>query len=196
MEETKKAYKGTKYEETYLFYHYALSQMTDNETIEWMRAEGLLHRWIRPVLGLNDSITVGEKTSDNYAGRPVGNCAEAIPLDNSLFRDVRTSMDTHVGMTSVLALDDPLRFSKATPREIMSTLDRLWDPVTGVTPKPSRIVQDINRLKENFLLIVESHGDIVDGVADRNGHRRGVGPGKSYHARLPPKPARTVEELN
>ena len=73
MEETKKAYKGTKYEDTYLFYHNALSQMTDNETIEWMRAEGLLHRWIRPVLGLNDSITVGEKTSDNYAGRPVGN---------------------------------------------------------------------------------------------------------------------------
>ena len=78
----------------------------------------------------------------------------------------------------------------------MRTLDRLWDPVTGVTPKPSQIVQDITRLKENFLLIVESHGDIVDGVAERNGYRRGVGPGKSYHARLPPKPASTVEELN
>ena len=73
VEETKKAYKGTKYEETYLFYHDALSQMTDNETIEWMRAEGILHRWIRPVLELNDVITVGEKSSENYAGRPVGN---------------------------------------------------------------------------------------------------------------------------
>ena len=51
-------------------------------------------------------------------------------------------------------------------------------------------------MNEFFLLILENHGDIVDGVADRNGHRRGVGPGKSYHARLPPKPASTVEELN
>ena len=158
--------------------------------------EGLLHRWIRPVLGLNDFIEVGDKSSENYAGRPVGNCAEAMPLDNSLFRDVRTSVDTHVGMTSVLPLDDPRRFSKATPKEIMRTLDRLWDPVTGVTPKPSRIVQDINRLKENFLIIVEADGEIVDGVADRNGHRRGVGPGQSYHERLPPRPARKVEDLN
>ena len=46
------------------------------------------------------------------------------------------------------------------------------------------------------MLIVEAHGDIVDGIADRNGHRQGVGPGQSYQERLPPKPASTVEELN
>ena len=73
VEETKQAYKGTKYEDSYLFYHNALLKMTDNETIEWMRAEGLLHQWIRSVLGLNDLITVREKSSENYAGRPVGN---------------------------------------------------------------------------------------------------------------------------
>ena len=72
---------------------------------------------------------------------------------------------------------------------------RLWDPVTGVSPRSDRIVQDIQRLKENVLLIVEADGAIVDGVADRNGHRKGRGPGQSYHARLPPVPAKKVEDL-
>ena len=50
-------------------------------------------------------------------------------------------------------------------------------------------------MKENFLLIVDADGAIVDGVADRNGHGRGKGPGKSYHARLPPVPVKKVEDL-
>ena len=78
--------------------------MIDKETIEWIEKEGLLHQWIRLVLGLNDSIEVGDKSSDNYVGKSVGNSAEAIPLDNSLLRDVRTSVDCHVGITSVLPL--------------------------------------------------------------------------------------------
>ena len=56
--------------------------------------------------------------------------------------------------------------------------------MTGVTPKPTQIVQDITRLKEFFLLIVEADGAIVDGVADRHIHRRGVGLGRSFHKRL------------
>ena len=50
-------------------------------------------------------------------------------------------------------------------------------------------------MKENFLLIVNADGAIVDGVADRNGHRRGKGPGRSYHPRLPPTPIKKVEDL-
>ena len=123
-----------------------------------------------------------EKTSRSYKGRPVGDCPEAMPLDNSLFRDFRTSMDRHIGITSILAIEDPLRFSKATPIEIMKTVNRLWDPVTGVSPRPNRIVQDIQRLKENVLLIVDADGAIVD----HNGHRRGKVPGTSYHTRLSP----------
>ena len=103
------------------------------------------------MLGLNDLIEVGEKSSESYAGTAVGNYAEAMSINISCFRDVRTSVDCHVGIiTGVLPIDSPLRFSKATPKEIMRTLDRLWDPVTGVTPNPAQIVQDITRLKEFF----------------------------------------------
>ena len=59
MNETKLAYKGTKYEDTYLFYHNALWQMTDNTTIKQMQKEGILHWWIRPVLGLQSAYLWG-----------------------------------------------------------------------------------------------------------------------------------------
>ena len=44
-------------------------------------------------------------------------------------------------------------------------------------------------------ILKEADGAIVDGVADRNGHRKGRGPGQSYHTRLPPVPAKKVEDL-
>ena len=56
----------------------------------------------------------------------------------------------------------------------------LWDPVNGVTPPPNRIVQDILRVGENLLIVVEADGAVVPGVCDHNGHRnkhRGVGHG-------------------
>ena len=73
-----------------------------------------------------------------------------MPLDNSLFRDLHCSLDEHVAVTSMLQRDDPRRFSKATPRLIKCSLERLWDQDNGVSPRPKRIIQDIERLKENY----------------------------------------------
>ena len=179
------AFKGTPFEESYLFYHDALTTMTDDECKEWMEGKGILKRWIRPVLGLNDLIIVtdnegNEKRSKNYAGRPVGDCPELMPLDNSLFRDFRGSFDEHVTLTSMAPRIEPRRFSKATPKLIGSAIERLWDPVNGVAPRSNRIVQDILRLKENMMIIVEADGAVVPGVCDRNGHRNkhdGIGRG-------------------
>ena len=69
-EETRKAFKGTRYESTYLFYHDALTTMTDIECRDWMEEEGILKRWILPECGCNDFITVAdvdgnEKTNKN-----------------------------------------------------------------------------------------------------------------------------------
>ena len=71
--ETRLAFKGTKYESTYLFYHDALSTMTDIECREWMEEEGILKRWILPALGCNDAIVIvdvdgNEKTNINFRG--------------------------------------------------------------------------------------------------------------------------------
>ena len=32
--------------------------MTDKDCLNWMEKKGILNRWIRPVLGLNDEIIV------------------------------------------------------------------------------------------------------------------------------------------
>ena len=131
-----------------------------------MEEEGILHRWIRPVLGCNDSIVIVdeegvEKTNTRYCGKPVGNCPELMPLDNSLFRDTRTSADLHNSLTCMLPRTDPRRFSKATPKEITRMIERIWDPVEGVAPPSNRIIQDITRLKENMKLVIDASGAVV-----------------------------------
>ena len=176
-DETAKIFKGTPYEDTYLFYHGVLSTMTDKDCIKWMEEKGILKRWIRPVYGLNNVIVIiddegKEKRSEHYGGRPVGNCPEIMPQDNSLFCDFRCSFDTHVTLTCLLPKYDIRRFSKAAPRLIQSAVKRLWDPDDGVAPSSKRIVQDILRLAENLQIIVENYGAVVPGVADRNGHRK------------------------
>ena len=197
---TKEAFKNTKHSESYLFYHNALISMTDKDCLEWMEQEGILKRWIRPALGCNDEIVIcdeegNEKVNTRYSGRPVGNCMELMPLDNSLFRDTRTSTDLHVMLTCMLPRNDPRRFSKSTPKEITQMIERIWDPVEGVSPPSNRIIQDIQQLKENIKLVVEADGAIVLGVCDRNGHRNTGGTGRRYHPRLQDQSALSIEEL-
>ena len=201
--ETAKAFKGTKFEETYLWYHDALSTMCDNDCLSWMEEEGILKRWIRPVLGCNDEISIvmenGDiKTNKIYAGRPVGDYPEAMPLDNSLFRDLRCSFDYHVTMTCMLPREDQRRFSKVTPKLICSAIKRLWDPVKGVVPKSRRIVQHILRLQESFMFVVEADGRVVPGVCDRNGHRRRSTEGdqRKYQARLEDQSAAGLDKID
>ena len=176
--------------------------MTDKDCINWMEQEGILKRWIRPVLGCNDEIVIVdengvEKSNTRYSGRPVGNCMELMPLDNSLFHDTRTSADLHVTLTCMLPCTDPHRFSKATPKkEITRMIERIWDPVEGVSPpSKNRIIQDIQRLRENIKLVVEADGAIVPGVCDRNGHRKQGGTGRAYYPRQKDCRALTIEEF-
>jgi len=197
---THDAFKDTKYKDTFLFYHDALSQMTDKKCIEWMRKKDILKRWIRPVIGLNDEITITDNegnhiSSKRYNGRPVGDCAEAMPLDNSLFKDLHTSFDRHCALSYWLPLRDKRRFSKCTPKLILNSITRLWDPGNGVTPKSSRIIQDIDRVLENLLLVVEHDGAIVPGVCDSNGHRAKSKIGRQYWGACKNKRASKLDEL-
>ena len=180
--ETGNVYKGTQYENTYMWSHDALKQMTDKVCIEWMKQEGYWKRWIKPELGLNDFIEAVEedgslKKSKNYANRPVGNQPELMPLDNSLNWDIDTSNDLHVLLTDHLPKTDPRKFCKSTPKEISRSIARLYDPVIGVVPCSRRIVQDCTRVITSLKSIVAAGGAIVPGLANRNGHRKDVGIG-------------------
>ena len=48
---------------------------------------GYLHQWLLPLNGLQDGT--------HYAGLPVGNSPEFMPLDNSLNRDILHSLRIH-----------------------------------------------------------------------------------------------------
>ena len=52
-----------------------------------MRQNGYLHKWLFPLNGLQDGTP--------YAGRPLGNSPEFMPLDNSLNRDIIHSFRMH-----------------------------------------------------------------------------------------------------
>ena len=108
----------------------------------------------------------------DYANRPVGDLPELMPNNNSLFCDLKVSLDTHVNLTRKMHREDPRKFSKSTPKEISRAIHRLFDPVSGVAPTRARILQDINRIPLAARKIVQYCGGIVPGLADCNGHRR------------------------
>ena len=174
---TAAAYKGTPYEKTYLWSHDALSQLIDGRCQEWMKEQNFYKNWLKPELGISDEVVWtcdGNRTiSTRYKARPVGDSPEMMPLDNSLFRDLRSSLDLHVAITAHLPESDPKKFSKTTPKRITKAIMRLWNPEKGVSPTPSRILQDIDRFTVACKKIVEHGGGEVKGLAERNGHRRG-----------------------
>ena len=85
-----------------------------------------------------------------YAGRPVGNSPEFMPLDNSLNRDILNSLRFHC-VLSRFVLDGEgtdeeernMRFSFSIPKEIARGLKRIWESKMG-TPSSARIIQDVN----------------------------------------------------
>ena len=87
MKEAENLMKGSVHEDDFFIFHDALVLMTAKETIEWTKEKNYFHRWLMPMNGLQDRTT--------YAGRPVGNSPEFMPLDNSLNRDILHSLHFH-----------------------------------------------------------------------------------------------------
>ena len=76
MNEAEKLTKGSVHKDDLYIIHDALVVMAAKETIKWMKQKGYLHHWLLTINGLQDGTP--------YAGRPVGNSLEFIPLYNSL----------------------------------------------------------------------------------------------------------------
>ena len=131
--------------------------------------------WITPVFGCNDEIVLSDGSiNTNYAGRPVGNSPEFMPLDNSLNQDIHCAVRSQVSATRSLPKDDPRRFSFATPESIKHAYGRChcprYDPNSAV-PTPERIEMDINKVLFSLEQIMEAGGKVVPGLASRIGHR-------------------------
>ena len=86
-----------------------------------------------------------------YAGRPVGNSPEFMPLDNSLNRDILHCLRFH-SVLSRFVLDGEgtdeeernMRFSFSTPREIARGMKRILLSSSSVpSPSSKKTAQDI-----------------------------------------------------
>ena len=96
MKEAENLMKGSVHEDDLFIFHDALVLMTAKETIKWIKENNCFHRWLLPMNGLQDGTP--------YAGRPVGNSPEFMPLDNSHNREIVHSLSFHC----VLKLHDAL----------------------------------------------------------------------------------------
>ena len=84
MKEAENLMKGSVHEDYLFIVHNDLVLMTAKETIKCMKDNNYFHIWFLPMNGFQDGTP--------YAGRPVGNIPEFIPLDNSLNRDILHSL--------------------------------------------------------------------------------------------------------
>ena len=62
-------------------------------------------------------------------------------------------------------------FSFSTPREVARGLKRIWDSKIG-TSSSVRIIEDVDLSLKVLEIVYLANGADVEGVADRNGHRK------------------------
>ena len=72
-----------------------------------------------------------------------------------------------------------MQLSFSTPKEITRGLKRIWESKMG-TPSSARMIQDVDLALKALGIVYRANGAAVEGLADRNIHRRKVvGEGKS-----------------
>ena len=115
-----------------------------------------------------------------YAGPPVDNSPEFMPLDNSINRDILHCLCFHC-VLSRFVLDGEgtdeeernMQFSFSTPREIDRGMKRIWESKMG-TLSLARIKEDVDLALKASEIVYLANGASVEGLADRNGHRQKV----------------------
>ena len=158
--ESAKLFIGTQFEDSWVFYHDALSLMTGNDTVEWMRQNDYLKRWILPVNELHQD----DPTLSAYCHRPVGNSPENMPWDSSLNQDVHAAVQRHVLLTLKLAVDDKRKFDLSTPKRGSSAYHRILE----VVPGSRRIIHDVDKVFESMEIVRLALGVHCPGVGSRN----------------------------
>ena len=135
-----------------------------------MKEKNYYHRWLLPMNGLQEGTP--------YDERPVGNSPEFMPLDNSLNGYILNSLRFHCVLSRFVLdgeetdkEDSNMRFSFSTPKEIARGLKRIWESKMG-TLSSARIIQDVDLALKALKIVYRANGAAVEGITDRNGHRR------------------------
>ena len=147
IRESKKLYTGTKYENTFLIFHDALSAYFEHDAQEYIKSLKFENRLVR---------CYGDTNSDikRYQNKLVGDTPEFCPLDAHLFSDYKRSVAMHCSLTSVYEHGDVQRFNFGTPDQVWSTLQRVWE----VSPTPDRVKEDILAIRGRIGKIIEFQG--------------------------------------
>ena len=142
MNESDKLTKGSEHKDDFFIVHDAMVLIIAKETMNCMRQNGYLHRWLLPLNGLQDGTP--------YAGRTVGKSPEFMPVDNSLNREILHSFHMHSVLSRYIVDGEEtteeernMCFSYSTPREIARGLRCIWDSKMG-TLSLVRIIEDVD----------------------------------------------------
>jgi hypothetical protein len=138
--ETKIVMKVTPYEGKGLWYHDALSLMTCNKSIHYMKEKGIFKNWLLPLGRLQEGTRYHESIQ--------GDSPELLLLDETLNMDSHVSARYHVTITSHLPNNDPLKFSFSTHKEISRAYLRHVDPVIGSAPLQKELSRNVRNWKE------------------------------------------------
>ena len=111
-EETRKARVGSSHENNSCFYYDALSQMSNKETLEWMRSKDCLRHWTLLENWCNKGVTC--------TNHPVRNTLEKMPLDESLSNYLDEAIRRRMVHSSRLDHADPKKCSLATTSRVSS----------------------------------------------------------------------------
>ena len=87
VKEAENLMKGSVHKNYFFIVHDALVLMTAKETIGSMKDKNCFHCWLLPMNGFQDGTP--------YAGRPVGNSLDFMPLDNSLNKYILRKIPFH-----------------------------------------------------------------------------------------------------
>ena len=144
--ETKKVFVGTKYEDNFLIYHDALSQLGEKEAYEYIISKGYDKHWLSPLLGINAGTT--------WAHRPTGNSPEFMPLDRNLFRDFHCTVEAMIAATCAQPKDAEEKYSSNSVKNLEKVYIDAWE----VAPSVERIIEDCSKVTKVYKLIYKNYG--------------------------------------
>lgn len=156
-------FDGTVYQDCFSIYHDHLVLMWSKEGIDHMKNIGMWDHIIKVSKPNNNAIHA------RYRNSVPGDSPEMCKgLDCYGFAHSAAAELFHIILTWNLADNDPKKFRVNTPKNVSSTMRRIWE---SVAPTSEQLVKDLTDWRRTAMIIVQNKGCVVRGEAFRHGHR-------------------------